>query len=242
MAKKPKHRPESPGINLELLPDDTLLAAVDRADRHDPHQFHRSRDGAPLREIAEHLGLRAGGWTSRRLREQLESLATAEVLTVARRDRTLLWASTDTGRERLAFLSPCELDRALPESPQHREWRLAREAAAEHMEELYAQLRRELGDASGLLSRPRCADSDSWFALATRLSRTSMLVGSATHCLYEWREPSDATADIDLYEDPGDEQLTEFERKRRRSRRGGHRQLRRELREDEDLGARIAGS
>jgi hypothetical protein len=69
-----------------------------------------------------------------------------------------------------------------------------------------------------------------------------MLVGSATHCLYEWREPSDATADIDLHEDAGDERLSEFERKRRRSRRGGRRQLRRKLREAEDLAARIAGS
>jgi hypothetical protein len=39
--------------------------------------------------------------------------------------------------------------------------------------------------------------SDEWFVLGERLSAACKRVGSATHCLHEWAEPTDAVADVD---------------------------------------------
>jgi hypothetical protein len=64
MPQKPKkhQRRDAPELRrFKPVPDDTVLAAVDRAHRHDPHQHHRERAGAPLSEISEHLGFVATG-------------------------------------------------------------------------------------------------------------------------------------------------------------------------------------
>jgi hypothetical protein len=92
------------------------------------------------------------------------------------------------------------------------------------------QLRHELDEAGVLLNRHRHVSSDAWFAIGGRLARASTLLGTATHCLYEWEEPDDARADIDSGENPGDERLVKSERDRRRWLRGGRRNLLRNTR------------
>lgn len=49
--------------------------------------------------------------------------------------------------------------------------------------------------------------SDAWFSIAERLQAACWRVGSATHCLREWREPDDARVDVDDRCDAGDDML-----------------------------------
>jgi hypothetical protein len=88
-------------------------------------------------------------------------------------------------------------DLMLPEAPQHREWRTARTAATERIDVIRERLRDTLSDADKLLDSAQGGDSDSWFALSSRLSTRCDRPGSATYCLREWPEPDDAHADRD---------------------------------------------
>jgi hypothetical protein len=77
-----------------------------------------------------------------------------------------------------------------------------------------AATRRRLWRCSALA---RGVGSDAWLQLAARFERTVRQLGLATYCLYEWAEPDDDRADIDSYQDAGDEQLDETVRARLRS-------------------------
>jgi hypothetical protein len=75
----------------------------------------------------------------------------------------------------------------------------------------------------------RCAGgagSDVWFELAEELRAAARRLGSATYCLHEWMEPSDARADIDDHISPADWALDPSERRRREARRAGRRNTR----------------
>ena len=69
------------------------------------------------------------------------------------------------------------------------------------------------------------APSDVWFALSERLRLGTWLLGSATHCLREWAEPSDDLPDVDDHTDPSDANLSQEKKARRRSRRHGRRNV-----------------
>lgn len=84
-------------------------------------------------------------------------------------------------------------------------------------------MRAAVKDALDLAGADPPAHSDAWFELAERLRHAARVLGSATHCLHEWREPSDERADIDTQEEPGDEKLSERERRSRHARRAGRR-------------------
>lgn len=69
----------------------------------------------------------------------------------------------------------------LPEAPQHRYWREARQLAGDQMECLRDELRDGLAAASALLANmPH--DSEPWHELAARLQATCLDLSSATHC------------------------------------------------------------
>jgi hypothetical protein len=112
----------------------------------------------------------------------------------------------------------------LPESPQHRDWQDAREAATDRVGEFAGRLRGVLAEGGELLAAERVS-SDVWFELGERLQRLCWTLGSATYCLREWPEPDNAHADIDDHCDPGDEWLDPEERHRRRFRRPGRRKV-----------------
>ncbi len=178
------------------LPDELVLAAIDRA------ECHRRRDndaGVLLSTIKEHLGLPRHGWSTRRLLPQLEELQAAGQVERSRRQSVNLWELTSTGRERLDAARTTGEIGTLPESPQHRQWREARTAANERVGEFRDDLRRALEEATRLLEADEHPSSDAWFEFSERLHHACWRLGSATHCLIEWPEPDDTRADTDTH-------------------------------------------
>lgn len=188
---------------FEPVSDELVLAAVDRAERHRTNQ----RAGIWWHDIVAHLGFVRSGWTTRQLRPQLNALEAAGMLSKSRRHSTDVWALTDSGREYLTSKQQAGAVGELPESPQHRTWRHTRASAAERIGGFRAQVRQGADETARLLESRQRVRSDAWLQLAERLGPASRGLGLATYCLYEWPEPEDARADIDDYEDPGDDQL-----------------------------------
>ncbi|MHB8234600.1 MAG: hypothetical protein ACYDHT_08100 [Solirubrobacteraceae bacterium] len=207
---------------FEPVPDGLVLAAVERAERH----RKREREGVMLSDIAEHLGFVHGSWTTRRLRPQLYALIAEGSLARSRRHGVVVWALTDDGRRRLDQIRRTGEVGEVPESPQHRAWRHARTAAGERIDGFRAEARAALEEAATLLDAED-APSDTWFGVAERLQAACWRVGSATHCLREWRAPDDARPDVDDRCDTGDDLLGSEElgsvRYRRTGRRGAWR-------------------
>lgn len=172
------------------LPAELVLAAVERATRHDIH-------GGPdvgWGRVVEHLGFTRSGWTTRRLRPQAEALEAAGLLVRSNRQGFPHWGLTEKGRRRLQRARRAGKVGPLPEAPQHREWREARALAAERISEFRQSARDALSEAARLLD----ADSAAWHELSQRLWREFARLSSATYCLREWAEPDDARADLPL--------------------------------------------
>jgi transcriptional regulator with XRE-family HTH domain len=168
------------------LADDMVLAALGRAELH-------KGDGKPgvlYGVLVEHLGLRKGCVTSRRLRPRLRELVAAGLVGEFRRRGYGLLTLTPKGKRRLTDAEPV----ALPESPQHGYWREARSAATERIGGFRGDVRSTLDEAAALLA-DEDATSDEWYALAAAFERACKHIGSATHCLREWAEPGDDAAD-----------------------------------------------
>ena len=218
MEKPISIRPRSPAGGV---PDELVLAAIERAERH------RARDhpGVPFTAAVEHLGLPPGAWTTRRLRPQFEALERMGVLERSRRHGLVMWGLTRRGRQRLSNARRARRLSPLPESPQHIAWREARASARERVGEFRNGLRSALNDAVAVLDTGRRTNSDTWFELGERLQRACWRVGSATHCLYEWAEPADDRADVDNRRAPSDRDLSPAERARRHGRRAGRRNI-----------------
>lgn len=202
--------------------DELVLAAVERAQCH--RDSEGEAEGVPMSYVAAHLGFVHNAWTTHHLRPQLEGLAGDELLSCSRLRSRAVWSLTEAGRLHLAQAKRTGRAGELPESPQHRVWRHAREAAQEEIGELRRELRAAVAEAGGQ-DMERTA-SDAWFEFAERLQRASRNLGSATYCLREWPEPDDAHADVDERCDPGDERFDPDERVRMRYRRTGRRATR----------------
>jgi|SRR5579875_1260037 len=168
------------------LADDVILAALARAELHKGND----KPGVLYATLVEHLGLRKGAVTSRRLRPRLRELVAAGLVGESRRRGYDVLALTPKGRRKLGSAEPV----ALPESPQHRRWREGRAAATERIGGFRDELRSALDEAAALLA-DESARSDAWYALAGRVGKACQRVGSATHCLREWPEPDDAQPD-----------------------------------------------
>jgi hypothetical protein len=206
-------------MSTNEIPDVTVLAAIDRAERH------RGRPGVPVWLIFEHLGIPR---RSRRVRAQLQALVQDGSIEQRRAHGVDTWALAPSGRRRLQGAGRVEL----PESPQHCQWRNARTLAEQEIERFRTTMHDALTEASALLSDT--PGSDSWFELAERLQRSARLLGSATYCLHEWVEPDDDRADIDDHVSPVDLALDPRERQRREARRAGRRNTRLWLDADSD--------
>jgi hypothetical protein len=132
---------------FEPVSDDVVLAAVERAERHREREGEGEGEGVMMSDIAEHLGVVHGSWTTRRLRPQVEAFIAAGLLVRSRRHGVLIWGLTSSGRRRVARGGESVV---LPESPQHRVWRHARTLAAERIDGLREQVRSVLEDATGV--------------------------------------------------------------------------------------------
>jgi transcriptional regulator with XRE-family HTH domain len=174
---------------FEPVADALMLAAIDRAERHE------QTAGVSWRVIVEHLGFARSGATTRKLRPGLDALVASGAIRRDRRYGGAVWGLTPAGRRQLSGARRTGSSLQLPESPQHRAWREERSTAVAEIEELRGQVRGSLQHASALLaSLPGSAAE--WFALAQRLGDQCALLANAIYRLHEWAEPDDARADI----------------------------------------------
>ncbi len=193
------------------IPDDVVLAAVERAERH------RARSGVPVWLIFEHLGIPR---RSRRVRVQIHTLVEQGALRQTRAHGVVLWELTPPGRRQLARTLPV----ALPESPQHQAWRNASALAQQEIGRFRAALRSVIEEAAALLDDG--VASDLWFDLAERLRLSARRLGSAMYCLFEWAEPDEEVADLDEHFEAADRLVGPEELRRRRALRAGRRNTR----------------
>lgn len=169
-----------------------VLAAAERAVRHE------QEEEVLTSVLTEHLGFEGGPSTNKHLWPRLEELRQAGLLTSIERRGEPLWSLTSVGRERLDKERKAS---DLPESPQHRAWRHAREQAAVRIEGFKAELTEAVEEADDLINQYRPVMAQEWFALHERLRWASWRFASATYCLTEWPEPDDEFPDVD--ENPG---------------------------------------
>ncbi len=196
------HGPRGELRRFEPVSDALVLAATERAERH-----HRGpADGVTLAEVIEHLGFARVGWTTRSLRPQIDAFLAAGALVPFRRFGIDFLKMSTNGRRRLAQTRRAG-GIALPESPQHRAWRHARQQATEQIGEMRQLFRETLDEADRLLSSEQTS-SDAWYALTPRLHTVCRQLGSVTYCLREWPEPHDAHADHDSFTTRGDHRIS----------------------------------
>lgn len=205
--------------------DALALAAVDRAVRHDQA---RASSPAPAWAVYEHAGVSRRSRAGRELRARLAALDGSALLR-RRRSGVETWELTARGKRRLSRLRAKGELPELPESPQHRAWRETRALAGERIEGFRLALLHDVEYARELLADSPAAgrpSSDVWLELGERLHDGCRRLGLAAYCVYEWVEPDDLRADVDLRADPGDEAFAPKERYRRRARRSGRRNTR----------------
>ena len=174
----------------DAIPDDLLLAAVERAERHS------ERRGAPMFLIKEHLAAPKRSGRARRVNALVLTLAETGLLEHFREHCMDFWTLTDSARRRLRRAKG--VAEALPESPQHEHWRRAHTLAERELDDYCERLRCVLAETTALLdAASEGAASEEWFKLGRRLDRHMRRVASAIHCLHEWAEPSDDVADME---------------------------------------------
>ncbi|HXD54483.1 MAG TPA: hypothetical protein VN618_06995 [Solirubrobacteraceae bacterium] len=174
------------------------LAAVRRAALHDG----RERGAAPLRAVRAHLSVAPRTTRARELTAQLERLREAGLLETTRAHGVVAWGLSADGSRLLAQAEAEGWRAELPESPQHRAWRVARATAEQELGRFALGLREDLREAAALLDAlsagaGRAPHSDAWLALGPRLLADCRRLGSAWHCLHEWPEPGEESADRD---------------------------------------------
>jgi len=219
MAESDAHPPAD---TSERVSAELLLAAIERAALHQA----RDTDAVPLWSILEHLAVTPRSAAARQVRAQLAVMEDGGWLQRSRRHGVPTWALTEMGSCRLRRAQHSGELGELPESPQHRAWRAARTTADQEIERFRRRLDEHLQHGAALLYAAPPTPSDAWFELAEELQRACRRLGSSSYCLREWSEPDDARADVDECFDPGDAQLDEDERVRRRTRRAGRRNVR----------------
>jgi len=199
--------------------DGLVLAAVARACPHS------SCESGPVSffEILDHLAIRKRTDASRNVRTRLDALLDAGILRCSRRHGVVVWSLTSAGERHFEHELRSADPPSLPESPQHRAWRNAHALAEQEIERFREELRATASASLELVDADPPVPSDVWFTLARDLRSAAWIVGSAIHCLYEWREPTDDRADIDTHQERGEESLLEEERNARRARRAGRR-------------------
>jgi ribosome-binding protein aMBF1 (putative translation factor) len=218
----------------DVVPVVLVLVAVDRAERHRVPKV--DAPGVPVWSVLEHLGTPRRSRRAREVRARLDELVAAGSLERLRRHSVTVWTVTRAGRRRLARARRAGRLPVLPESPQHRAWRDAQELAGKRIDGFRLDVLEELEHAGELLDADMAVAagrvapevlggslSDGWLEMAERLQRACRRLGSASHCLWDWREPDDTRADVDDHRDPRDRVLDPKQREKRVARRHGRR-------------------
>ncbi len=201
--------------HAELIPDELILAALDRAMRHRERQ-----EAATKNSIYQHLAIPTRSGAARHVHRRIAALEETGAVERSRRHGFDVWSLTSYGWRRLQPAQHAGKIE-LPESPQHQEWRNARNLAGQEIERFREEIRDCITDAMEQVDSE--ARSDVLYEIAERLNFQCRRLASATYCLEEWVEPDDAHADIDTRLEPGEENLPRSEQVRLRSRRAGRR-------------------
>jgi hypothetical protein len=218
----PDRDPQTPSTATAPASDELVLAALERASRHQA----REDPAVPTWTILEHLALPRRSGAARQISARLLAMHAAGWVERSRRHGIPTWLLTSKGQRRLSRVRRAGELAQLPESPQHCAWRLARMAAGLEIERFRADLSTHVHRTQALLDSEERTHSDAWLELAEQLQRACQRVASANYCLFEWAEPDDAHADVDERIEPTDEGLDDDERARRRARRTGRRNVR----------------
>jgi hypothetical protein len=98
---------------VHVIPDELVLAAIERAERH------RTNDvpGVPIWAITEHLGIARRSGSARHVRSRLRALEASWSLECLRVRSVQVWALTAAGRRRLQRAVRAGDVPPLPESP-----------------------------------------------------------------------------------------------------------------------------
>lgn len=180
------------------VPEELVLAALRRAVLHS----RGAGESAPLSALLAHLAADPRSRRARAVRASLERLSAKGLIERGRAHGRDLWRLAPAGARALARAEASGHRPALPESPQHRAWRSARLHAARELGGFADAFREDLAEAAGLLAALESGDlgapcSRAWLALGPRLLSDCRRLGSAWHCLHEWREPSELAPDLD---------------------------------------------
>jgi DNA-binding PadR family transcriptional regulator len=211
--------PEAKRTHEAMPSKELVLAAIERAEiqriKHDalaPHRARLAQPGVLLATVKEHLGLAPGGWTTIQLRPTWQALEDAGLIEQSRRRGSNVWALTAAGQQRLDSTRNAGRLGSLPESPQHRQWREAREIAGERIGEFRERLRQVLNEAIGMLDAKEQPNSDAWHTLNERLRLACERLEAASYCLGEWPGPDKAVPDIPLPWRTGRRSIRRFEK------------------------------
>lgn len=206
--------------------DDRVLAAVERAARHDWSPVRDRPRGALWNNVVLHLGLRvAGGAGTRRIRGPMDRLQSGELIVCVEYGKAGLWRLAPAGQARFGELRAAGVV-ALPESPQHRYWREAREFAEIEWPLLLGDLYDALREAGEIVWQRPLPHSDEWFEMSARLHLHAWQAASAHHVLHEWSEPDeDGGPDVDMHKEARDAGLDDWFRIAREVRRRGRRDV-----------------
>lgn len=180
------------------VPDLLVLAAVERSRRHDSFTSRR--------QVAHHLGFKHRAATTRGLRPQLEALRDdGSLVTKKQSSGGEVWLLTRRGSARLVAARRGDSLERLPESPQHRKWRHAREAADREIDGIRRTASTAVDEAHTLLTEGPAAppQSERALELCERLHWQLWRLGAALYCLDEWPEPVDGQRDEDKESTPG---------------------------------------
>lgn len=172
-----------------------ILTAAERAECHEQAEEVR------VDVLTEHLGFKPGPETNALLFPQLEDLRRAGLLSSTEKQGKTFWSVTDVGRGKLENLREADESIDLPESPQHRAWRLARVKAAVRIDGLKDELEEAVEAADRIHYTPPLRSKE-LFELSERLRSSSWRFASATYCLTEWPEPDDERPDVDDHPGP----------------------------------------
>jgi hypothetical protein len=197
-----------------------VLAALERAQRQRP-----SGPGpVTLATLLAHLGIVRRSSGSRTVRARLETMIEEGAVERSLRHGVEVFAlppeAARRGRRRRERAAA-----SLPESPQHRAWREARAIAGHELPRLATTLHAALRDALDALDSRVPLHSDAWLLTAERLREECRRLGSAIHCLHEWEEPDERSADVDERSEPWDGGLDPELRARLRWLRAGRRNV-----------------
>ena len=177
------------GLTLPVdYPDALILAALARAELHN----RDDKPGELYATVVDHLGLPMGSATGRKLRPRFREMEAAGLITPLKRYGLILHTATPKGKRVLRAAGAV----ALPESPQHRDWREAHAAAVERIQGFRDDLATLLRDGRALLADADTGSED-WFTFGERIGGACSRLASSIYCLREWAEPTDDKRDTD---------------------------------------------